>query len=263
MTEFVAFNDSNFDTMTYEERQKLNEQLSSRITQHDMHNIEETLGQKVSKLDRELLDDPDVDALKRLLRQIKDPLEYDLVEQQNRLNRIRQQSGERQEERLGEGTDADFEARLAEIKRKLNETFRKMVDLAQSLDFEAFSSLEAPEELLPSFDRWADQGLEVRDGVLLPAALHQVLLGGLPQEGLQAQQGRGAAPQNDREEHPRDQPDRVHRAQARVPAHEHAHPVERGFRARVPEAAGILPRAQELPVRLLHLPQGQGQVRAQ
>ena len=48
----------------------------------------------------------------------------------------------------------NHEERMKEIKSKLNQLYKRMITIAQDLDFRSFGKLSSPEELQPSFDRW-------------------------------------------------------------------------------------------------------------
>lgn len=153
MNKFEQFDESQFETLTHGDRDKLTSLFSSRDAQAQIYSFGDTLGQKVSQMDNKLVNDPDLSELKQLVGQIKAPLEQDLIEQQNQLNMFRIKMNELGDQRLGNGEDSDFETRLAEIKKKLNTVYGKMIELARTLSFADLGKVEYPSKMRSSFDR--------------------------------------------------------------------------------------------------------------
>lgn len=154
MNNFEIFDDNQYDTLTHEQREQLDKYYSSKDIQKNLLTLEANIGEKVSQVNNQILTDPATQQLKELVDAIKGPLEYDLLEQQNRINKIKLEISECENGGFGGGDDANVEQRLGEYKKKLNATYSSMINLLRGLDFADFAKCKYPKELQPSFDRW-------------------------------------------------------------------------------------------------------------
>lgn len=154
MNELENVNESDFMTMTHDQREELTAHLSSHIIKTELDTFQNSLRKKISKVDEDILNDPDVKNLKDIIRKIKIPLEEETVKNFERINFIKDQIREAGEgEKMVSGGNMNHETRMKELKAKLNGLFKKMITIAQDLNFSVFKKLKSPNDLKPSFDR--------------------------------------------------------------------------------------------------------------
>ena len=140
-------------TMSHDQREELTAHLSSHIIQTELSTFQNSLRAKVSKVDDEILNDPEVRKLQEIIRQVKVPLEQETVQNFERIHFIKGQLQEDFGEKMDSKGSINHEVRMKEIKSKLNQLYKRMISIAQDLDFGGFGKLAQPEELKPSFDR--------------------------------------------------------------------------------------------------------------
>ena len=155
MNELETFNQSDFETLTHDQRKELTAHLSDHVVLNEISTFENSLNLKVSKIGDEIRNDPDVLELKNILNRIKAPAEQETLQNYERIDFIKQQISEnKHEEPMPKRENFNYEERKKEKKTKLNIIYKRLIDGITSIDFASLGTVQYPEDLTPSFDRY-------------------------------------------------------------------------------------------------------------